>query len=197
MSITTLSLNGVDYISYATIAQIDNYLAVDPTRAAAWAALSATQKIQRAIAATRRLDLLDYSGTKTGGRTQVNEWPRTNATCNGVDIGTTTDVPIEIENATALLAGSIELDNTTAGAGTSGSNIERVQAGSASVTFFSPQPGVALQDETAFALVQCLLASDISVLGRSSFGLASGVTGDNSETAFGDRDSPDVTEGYP
>lgn len=45
-----------------------------------------------------------FPGTKTGGRAQLPEWPRTDATdVNGEEIGTT-EVPIEIEYATYELA---------------------------------------------------------------------------------------------
>ena len=195
MSITTITINTIDYIAYASLVEANIYLAADPTRSAAWNALTDDQKSINLVAATRRLDLLEYSGEKTGGRTQEREWPRTGATCDGVDIGTTTDVPIEIQNATALLAGSITLDATASNAGTSGSNIERVKAGSAEVQFFSPQQGVAVQDQTVFNLVQCLLQGNTGA--GAGFGSVFGTTGDNAASAFEDRGAPERSEGYP
>ena len=197
MSITTITINTVNYTAYASLAEVNAYLAVDPTRNTAWNALTDEQKNINIVASTRRLDLLDFSGEKTGGATQERQWPRTGATCNGVDIGTTTDVPIEIQNATALLAGSITLDSTVSNAGTSGSNIESVRAGSAQVQFFSPETGVAVQDQTVFDMVSCLLAGNAAAIGTAGFGLASGTTGDNAASSFEDRDAPAPSEGYP
>ena len=189
MSITTISLSGNDYISYASLAEANARLLVDPVRNTAWTALDDTQKQIRLVAATNRLDLFSYTGEKTGGDTQPNQWPRTNATCNGDVIATTTDVPLEIQDATILLAGTIATNANAANAGSSGSNIKEVQAGSARVEFFSPQSGVGLQDETAYNLIACLLAS-VGV----GFGAATGTTG---TTAFEDRDAPQLDEGYP
>ena len=195
MSITTITIGGLNYTSYASLVEANAYLAVDPTRAATWNGLTDDQKGTNLVAATRRLDLLDYSGEKVSA-TQENQWPRNNALCNG-DPVTSTDVPIEIENATILVAGSIALDSAQSNAGTSGSNIKRVEAGTAVVEFFRPTiPGLALQDETAFRLVQCLLESAVGQTGLSG-GLASGTTGTLSESIFEDRTAPGLEEGLP
>lgn len=189
MSISTITINAVDYTAYASVAEANAYLAVDPTRATTWATLNDDQKGANLVAATRRMDLLDYSGTKVSS-TQENEWPRTGATCNGTAV-TETDVPIELQNATILKAGSIALDPTNGNAGTSGSNVSRVRAGTAEVEFFRPQAGVAVQDETAFELVRCLLAGAGMAGG---YGCAFGTDG---TTSFGDVNAPDFSEGYP
>lgn len=190
MTITTIVIGGNNYTAYASVAEADAYLAVDPTRSAAWALLSDDQKGANLVAATRRLDLLDFSGEKVSG-TQETQWPRNNATCNG-DPVPSDGVPLELQNATALKAGSITIDATQANAGTSGSNIARVQAGSAEVEFFRPTiPGAALQDETVFQLINCLLAGAGSGAG---FGCASGTDG---TSIFGDADFPGLSEGYP
>ena len=195
MTITTISIGANNYVSYASVAEADAYLAVDPVRGTTWAGLTTDQKGANLVAATNRLDLLDYSGEKLS-TSQLNQWPRQNAFCNGVAV-TDTDVPPEIENATILIAGSIALDATQADAGTSGSNIKRVEAGSAVVEFFRPTiPGLALQDETAFQLVRCLLASAVGQTGLAS-GLVSGTTGVNATSAFEDREAPGLSEGLP
>ena len=195
MTITTIAIGGNSYISYASVPEADAYLAVDPVRGATWAGLTTDQKGANLVAATNRLDLLDYSGTKVVA-TQANDWPRENAFCNGVAV-TDTDVPLEIQNATILIAGSIALDASQADAGTSGSNIKRVEAGSAVVEFFRPTiPGLALQDETAFQLVRCLLASAVGQTGLGN-SLVSGTTGVNASSAFEDREAPGLSEGLP
>jgi hypothetical protein len=194
MSLSTVTINTINYVVYATVAEADARLAVDPTRAAAWTALTDDKKAANLVAATRRMDLLSYTGEKAGGVTQENEWPRTGATCDGEAV-TSTDVPIELENATILTAGSITLSPSNANSGNSGSNIKRVAAGSANVEFFQPTLGVALQDETAHELVRCLLAATAGAAALS--GQASGVTGDLSESSFTDVDFPGLDDGYP
>ena len=190
MTITTITINAVNYTAYASLVEANEYLAVDPTRASAWAALTDDQKGANLVAATRRLDLLDYSGEKVSA-SQENQWPRTGATCNGEAV-TETDVPLELQNATILKAGSITLDDSNANAGTSGSNVKSVEAGSAKVEFFRPTiPGLAVQDETVFQLVSCLLAGAGDGVG---FGCATGTDG---TSIFGDRDAPGLTEGFP
>lgn len=191
MSLVTIIIGGNDYISYASVAEADEYLAVDPTRSAAWAALTDDQKGGNLVAATRRMDLLNFSGEKVSA-TQENQWPRNNATCNGNPVPNT-GVPIQLENATILKAGTITIDGGSADAGGSGSNIRRVQAGSAQVEFFRPTiPGLALQDETAFNVVRCLLDGADGSAG-AGFGCASGTDG---TSIFGDRDFPGLNEGY-
>ena len=191
MSLTTLTINGIDYTSYATVAEADAYLAVDPTRGMTWAALSVDAKSSNLIAATRRLDLLDWSGERVSD-TQDTDWPRTGATCNGNPVSST-GVPIEVEQATILVAGSIALDSANADAGTAGSNIQRVRAGTAEVEFFRPTiPGAPLQDTTAFSIVSCLLGG-----ATASSALSGKATGTDGRSSFDDVNYPDLREGYP
>ena len=77
MTLTTLTISGVGYTSYATLAEANNRLRVDPVRTEAWSALSSTNKMINLVAATNRLDLLNWGGQKAGGPTQENAWPRT------------------------------------------------------------------------------------------------------------------------
>lgn len=189
MSITIITINAVNYTSYASVAEADDRLAVDPIRGTAWAALSPDQKGANLVAATFRLDLLRWKGEKTGGEgTQENAWPRTGVTYKDGTPVSTTEVPIEVENATILLAGSIALDASVSGSGTSGSNIQRVRAGSASVTFFRPTiPGGVIQDETVLDLIRCFLEGGISAAVGA---LASGTDAESSfcDENFGLKD---------
>lgn len=192
MSISTISIGGNDYTSYASVAEADIRLAIDPVRQATWDALTDDQKGTYLIAATNRLDLLNWAGEKTGGASQENQWPRTGVTYPDGTAVSTTEVPTEVENATIVLAGSIAIDTTTADYGATGKNIKSVKAGSAQVQFFRREYGVPLQDETAYKLVAAFLeAGSIS----SSFGiLASGVDG---ESTFSDIDRWGLSQGYP
>lgn len=192
MSITTITINTVGYTSYASLAEADDYLAVDPVRGAAWAALSVDERGARLVAATRRLDLLAWQGEKTGGSAQVPQWPRTGVTFPNGDPVPTDEVPQGVEDATILLAGSIELDAATAQAGDSGSNVKRTKAGSAEVEFFRPQTGGPLQDATALALVVAFL--EAAALGGELGPLA---TGTGAKSAFDDDDAYGRTRGFP
>lgn len=193
MSLTNLDVGGESYVAYATEAEADVYLAVDPVRGSAWAALTAGDpKESLLVAATRRLDLLAWQGEKTGGGAQENAWPRTGLQYpDGTPIPDN-EVPIEVENACILLAGSINITPSDAEAATSGSNRKRLKAGSAEIEFFRPELGKALQDETAFKLVQPFLEA---AAGSAALGpLASG-TGGVSE--FSDQDRYGKTRGFP
>lgn len=196
MTITVLNIGGVNYNSYASVAEADARIAVDPTRATAWAALAIAVKEANLVAATYRLDLLIWQGEKTGGASQINKWPRTGVVYPDGTPVTTTDVPLEVQDATSLLAGSITLSAKNANAGSSGSNIKRVKGGSAEVEFFVGTLGTAadapLQDETVFALIGPFLEG--STISSETGALASGTDG---ESSFCDRDAFGRTRGFP
>ena len=191
MSLTTITINAVDYIAYASVVEGDAYLNTDPLREVAWEALDAEGKGKVLISATRRLDLERWKGTKTGGEgVQEEKWPRTGVTYSDGTAVSTSEVPQELENATILLAGSIALDSKNAESGSSGSNIKRVKAGSAEVAFFrATTPGSAVQDETVMDLIRQFLAGS-----GVSTGLASGC---DEESTFGDLSPWELTQGYP
>ncbi|MEE8609012.1 MAG: DnaT-like ssDNA-binding protein [Nitrospiraceae bacterium] len=194
MTITTITIETVGYTSYASVAEADSYLNIDPTREAAWEALSTDNKGKKLISATRRLDLFKWQGEKTGDEdVQFNQWPRTGLTYPGGTAVSTSEVPVEVENATILLAGSIALDAEQADAGSSGSNTKRVKAGSAEVEFFRQVTGVALQDETAFTLIKPFLELSTVVASQGAF-----VSGNEAvESTFSDIDQWGRTRGFP
>lgn len=191
MSISTITIDTVDYTSYASVAEADAYLRVDAARYSTWNALATDAKGAYLIQATRRLDMLFWTGTKTGGGSQENAWPRSSLTYQ--DDGSavsTSEVPQQVENATALLAGSIALDETAGDQGSSSGNTKTVKAGSASVTFFRFTEGGPLQDTSALALVKQWLESGGSFTGAYS-------TGTDGESTFSDIDQWGVNRGYP
>lgn len=104
MSLTTLTINAVDYVVYVSLAEANAYLCVDLTYGQAWGLLSDDEREKRIIAATRRLDLFRYNGTKTSD-SQATEWPRTNASGAGGVAIEDDAIPAEIEQATYILAG--------------------------------------------------------------------------------------------
>ena len=130
MSLTTITIGGVDYPSYATIDEADAYLAIDTTRAGAWSALDEAAKSQCLAAATRRLDGLPWAGRKTS-ESQITAWPRT-----GMKPEPSKNVPLEIEQACVLLAGDLAV---TPHASLNDSRVQDVQServGPKSVSFF-------------------------------------------------------------
>lgn len=155
--------------SYASVAEADARLATDPVRKDAWAALSDPEKEDNLVASTNRLDLLNWEGEKTGGATQANEWFREGATYDdGTEVPNNV-IPLGVENGCSVLAGTITLNPTFADQGTSGSNVKKVEAGSAKVTFFrSTFPGGVIQDETVLKLVGEFLEGGITKLALTS-----------------------------
>lgn len=189
MTITPITIGGVGYVSYASVAEADDRLAIDPVRSAAWEVAPINTKGAHLVAATKRLDLLTWAGQRAATPdTQPNKWPRTGVTYPDGAVVSNSEVPIEVQDATILLAGSIALDSEQANAGRGGSNIRSVGAGSARVEFFKPVAGGPLQDETAFALIRGFLASNTAGL----VGCASGTDGTSQfDEGYG------LTEGYP
>ena len=194
MSLTTIQVASVDYIAYASVAEADIALAVDPVRMAAWAVLSDDSKGIKLIAATRRLDLLSWQGAKTGGAAQVNAWFRTGLFYeDGTPVPEDT-IPRDLERATILLAGSIAATPAQANAGTSSSAISRVKAGSAEVEFFRRQEtvtGKPVQDETVFALIRQWLQGR-----NSSTSIGATASGTGGESQFADAYRYGRTQGF-
>ncbi len=196
MSLTTITINATKYASYASVAEADAALAVDPLRGNAWSALSNEAKGIRLIAATNRLDLLRWKGRKTREAPQTNAWPRSGLTYADDGTAVTDDkVPRQVERAAILLAGSIASTPSHADAGTSSRAAKRVKAGSAEVEFFhrqEPVTGKPIQDETVFELIRQWLEG-YSVVSGSRGALASGTDG---ESAFENRDRYGRTGGF-
>ena len=176
----TITIGGNDYDSYASVAEADAYLAVDPVRKTAWTAKSVDDKGGLLVAATRRMDLLSFDESK---------WEYADAAAAASDGATPPDA---LRDATILLAGTAAATPSATQAGGSVSNRKRVQAGSASVEFFRSTKGVALPDETAWALLQSadLLASSAAVAAS----VGSMASGTDRESAFGDDYG--LSEGY-
>ena len=183
MTISTITIESVGYTSYATVAEADPFLNIDPVRETKWEALSVDNKGKMLVSATRRLDLLTWQGEKTGGALQENAWPRTGVTFLDGTAVSTSEVPQEVENATILLAGSIAIRAATSQAGTSGSNRKRFKAGSAEIEFFRPTAGKPLQDDSAFALIDIFLEAS-----TTSPALGPLATGTDGLSEFCDQD---------
>ena len=188
MSLTDLDISNVTYQSYASLAEANGILGVDPVRMTAWAALSDMDKEIRLIASTERLDLLSWRGERTGGLpTQQRAWPRTGLFYENGAIVLPDVIPHDLERATALLAGSITSRPANSDQGTSAQAISKIKAGSVQLDYFrraGTVEGEPLQDETALVLIRKWLESGISI----AVGVATGTT---ETSSFLDRDRYD------
>lgn len=111
MSLTTLAVGDYDYRSYATVAEADEYLAIDPVLGTVWSAASDRAKHANLAAATRHLDAQPWDGKKTSSA-QATEWPRTDLTHPDGSAVDSATLPDEVEQATALLAATLIQDPT-------------------------------------------------------------------------------------
>jgi len=180
MTLSTITIAAVNYVSNASMVEANEFLAVDPVRAATWATLTDDEKGAKLVAATRRLNPLNWMGTKTNGEgTQPDAWPRTGVTYEDGTTVSTTEVPIEVGQATMFLAGSIAINATTAQTATGGSNKKRLKAGSAEIEYFAPVKGKALQDETAWGLVQQFM-DRVTSASVGAYAPGSGTAGESS-----------------
>jgi len=193
MTLSTITISTIDYQAYASVAEADAYLAVDPTRSAKWATLTTDQKGTYLVAATRRLDLLGWVGAKTGGASQELQWPRTGVNYPDGTAVATDAIPLELQNACCLLAGSIALDTSNANFGSSANNNKRIKAGSAEIEYFRPSTGTPLQDETAFNLVKIFFAAAAA----TSASAGAYAPGSCETSTFADGNPYGLTEGYP
>ena len=194
MSLSTIQIAGIEYVAYASVAEADTALAVDPVRMTAWAAFDVDSKGIRLVAATNRLDLLSWAGSKVGGAAQVNAFLRSGLFYEDGTPVPDDAIPRNLERATILLAGSIASTPAQADAGTSGRAISRVKAGSAEVEFFRQQEtitGKPVQDETVFALVRQWLQ------GRgSSTSVGAMASGTDGESQFADLNRYGRSQGF-
>ena len=143
MSLAQLTIEGRtdQYPSYATVDEADEYLAVEPTYTAAWAAIDTagnnTKKIYL-IAATRYLDGLLWAGDKAVA-TQDTQWPRSGLTDrDGNDVAAGA-VPTAIEQAVILLAADLSLDSEALSTDAAEDNVASERIGPKSVSYFRPR----------------------------------------------------------
>ena len=195
MSLTDLTIGGNTYKSYATVAEADIALAIDPVRGTAWGLLVGEDKEKHLAAATRRLDVLNWLGAKAAGASQVNAWPRSGMTYqDGTEVPETA-IPNDLELATCLLAGSVGQDAAASNVVNQTAPIRKVKAGSVEVEFSEAQSGSsnsASLNQIADAAVHALIRKWLQ--GRNvSAGIASGTDG---QSCFSDKNQYGYTEGY-
>ena len=193
MSLTTFTIQGNDFLAYASIPEADAYLVADPIRGPAWAVLTADIKARHLVSATRRIDLEIFPGRKTDPN-QETEWPRTGVSCDGIAISPT-EIPGPVEKATIIVAGSVPADSTATASGSPASNIESVKAGPLEVRFFNPSDAtrvnLLVQNPDAFAILRCLIGSGTSA---SPIGVGKVSGSGKQSTAF--YGGPSLNRGY-
>ena len=183
MSLSTITIGGVDYQAYVSIAEASAIVDIDPIRRSSWMEQSDDEKARALVAATNRLDLLGWLGERAGGATQATAWPRKRLQYSDGTAIAEDAIPAAIERATALLAGSIVRRPAQADQGRSGQSIAEVRAGPTTVRYFRARSrlrGTALQDETAWELVKEWIGGSVAG-GPRSFGT-------DEDSAFTERD---------
>ncbi len=135
MSLTTITVGSVAYPSYATVAEADAFLAVDPERSMAWADLDPEGKGLRLIAATRRLDSLRWAGSKADDA-QAAEWPRRGLFYETGDAVPGDAIPERLEQACILLSGDYAAGRVDDG---EDGVIQSERVGPIATTYFYPR----------------------------------------------------------
>ncbi len=188
MSITTFTIGVTSYPSYATVAEADRYLDADPALSGLWSTVSETEKLQRLIAATRRIDSLSWVGSKTDPA-QTTDWPRSELFQENGSPVAADNIPCEIETATILMAASQVVFDVNAGS--SNASLESERIGPKNVEYFYPRIGgveAILGSRTVLDLVRCWLQSSVATTGAY-------VSGGQTPSEFVPRDRYGRTEG--
>jgi hypothetical protein len=186
----TLTITGSNFEVYGTDAARAIYFKASFSAAVtAFNALTADQKNQCHVAATRMLDRQRWQGTPVGTPVTdaILEWPRNGVVDRYGNTVSSASVPDDIITATYELAALIAENEAIQGNATSGSNIASVGAGPASVSFFKPTLGITGRFETRIQeLVGQYLEGSASVPGEA-FGADEDETA--SQSAFDDDDA--------
>jgi hypothetical protein len=129
----TITIDGVDYLSYAAVADADAYLGGSLSEGAvAWRAESdADTKGRALVEASRLIDRQSWAGTKSE-EGQLTSWPR-----SGITDVDEYAVPQAVIDATCELAGAFLAEQTDVlGSGTTENAMRRFKAGSVEIEYF-------------------------------------------------------------
>lgn len=158
----------------------------------AWATKPSATKDAALITAFHMLEVQRWQGAKTGGSGQTAQHPRSGLTnCNGDEIDENTIAP-DIIRAQALLAFELVTNPKLAGSPNTGSNIRRLQAGSASIEYFERTDDDDFPTSRFPASVQELISCYIE--GQSLGGVES--FGTDGDSIFDPCDDYDRTEPF-
>lgn len=158
--------------TYVLLADATTYLD-DSINSTAWASLDPDSQTRALISAFRILEKQPWTGSKTDPL-QTAEWPRTGVTdCDGTAVDDAT-VPDDIVSAQIELAYYLSQNPTFEADGTTGGNIRSLQAGSASISYFSPNDLTSGNPASRFPaniqeLIRCFVGGN-STSGVQAFG---------------------------
>jgi hypothetical protein len=165
----SVTISGTVFQVYGTSSGYADYMkAMFGDAAVAFAAASADKKNQSLVMATRLLDRQAWVGTPVGTPEVdvVLQWPRDGV--SGVDNAT---VPDAVIKGAYELASQILVDSGLTSSVLSGSNVQRVKAGSVEVEFFSSTLGITGRLPTSVQdLVGQYLSSGTTTSGSEAFG---------------------------
>lgn len=178
--------------SYATRNEANTYLDAS-VRAEAWKPLPGSDKDRALISAFREIEKAKYQGVRTGGDSQVTQFPRDGiANIDGIDRSGDAPAPIEVKEAQMELAFDLSQDPSLEGKSGSGSNVKSIGAGSAKVAFFQPGRDSSGNKGTRFpTIVQRLLAPFLA-----GGGLGIIATGTGGESSFTECDEFGLSQGF-
>lgn len=172
MTLTLRATAGApDANAYATVEEADASLGYR-VGAAAWASLTADQKVQALVTATRDLDTLSFIGTRATA-TQALEWPRV-GTPYPADAIPAKLVQATIEHAFSLvpaITGAVEGDPLAPVP----SNVKERTVDVITTVYFEPKPVGATTLERFSAPVQRLLTDLVRTVVTKAWGSSTAV----------------------
>jgi DnaT-like ssDNA binding protein len=143
VSIFTESIGTSTYEVYGGLAAVVDYLnASIDDGAVAFRALGTDDQVRRLVAATRYIDQQQWTGTRTGlagGTPTTLQYPRTGLTDGAGAVVDSTAVPLVVIQAAFEMAAILAGDSSAAANVDTGSNVQSLGAGPASLSFFRPQ----------------------------------------------------------
>ena len=205
MSLSQVEINGANYVTYASIAEADIWLAIDAIRGNAWSRLTETVKATHLVAASRRINLESFKGEKFTPETPLAfpvpddyQWPRKDVVCDGVELPDGI-IPSQVEAATIIIAGTIPIDpNAAASSTASNTGVKKLKADTVEVEFgtFTQTSSSTVfnlrnQNVDAFTYLKCLLRNS----GSTGFGRIGSVSGVGGGPSFEPSSGPGLTSG--
>ena len=184
MSLTTISVDGRDYPSYATLAEATIQLAIDPVRGLSWRAADEPVQALALVASSASLDALTWAGRPQTENQRPRAWGRIGVVYPDGAVVPDGALPVAIQTATIIIAAN-SLTTATAvqpaavGAATS----RRIKAGPVEIEYFAPAATLSVQDPEAQRLIAPYLAAAV---GRRAI-----ATGTDGTSAFDDREAPE------
>lgn len=129
----TVQIDSLEFDTYASLADADEYLAGDAS-AASWRAVTTedNDRGRALVTATRLIDRTGWGGEKTDVD-QIHAFPRTGFPDFDEDI-----VPQAVIDASILLARDIQAGSSVDSQAVTGSNVRRQKAGSVEIEYFNP-----------------------------------------------------------